>query len=105
MKKVAKKSTGKYVTEKTFNAFEDRFDSSSRAIAQSFADNAEVTSRMLVELKNINAATTLILKEITAIHEDGKKFRENISSLNSDGLSCDRRINNLTIRVEKLESK
>ena|SRR3989338_3435290 len=46
----------------------------------------------------------LMLKELKAMSEDRKYFRENISSLNSDGLSYNRKIENLTIRVEKLES-
>ena len=92
----------KFVTEKifkkTFQKFEDRFDkfegrfeSSARATAKSFADNAEITA--------------IILKEIRTIHEDNKYFRASISNLNIDGLSYDRRIENLTIRVEKLELK
>ncbi len=47
--------------------------------------------------------SALILKEIVAIHEDNKKFGENILSLNSDGISYNRKIENLTVRVEKLE--
>ena len=44
-----------------------------------------------------------ILKEIKAIHEDNKYFRQSISSLNIDGSSYDRKIEDLTMRVEKLE--
>lgn len=47
--------------------------------------------------------SSLILKEISAIHEDNKRFRETLASLNMDGISYSRRIENLTIRVEKLE--
>ena len=47
----------------------------------------------------------LILKEISAIHKDNKHFRETVASLNMDGISYNRRIENLTIRVEKLETK
>jgi septal ring factor EnvC (AmiA/AmiB activator) len=47
----------------------------------------------------------VMIKELKTIHEDNKYFRENISSLNSDGLSYNRKIDNLTARVEKLESK
>ena len=89
MKKSIKKTTEKYVTEKTFNNFETRFDASMRAVAKSFADNAEIMA--------------LILKEIRTIHEDNKYFRESIISLNSDGLSYDRRIDNLSVRVKKLQ--
>ncbi|MDO8660065.1 MAG: hypothetical protein Q7K54_05740 [Candidatus Parcubacteria bacterium] len=98
MIKEIKKTTGKYVTEKTFNAFENRFDkfenrfdSSARAVAKSFANNTEVMG--------------LILKEIRAIHEGNKYFRQSISSLNTDGFSYDKRISGLDMRVEKLETK
>lgn len=47
----------------------------------------------------------IMLKEIKAIHEDSKSFRDNISTLFTDHVSYDRRIENLTIRVEKLEIK
>lgn len=47
----------------------------------------------------------IMIKEIKTIHEDNKYFRQNISSLNSDGLSYDRKIEDLTVRVEKLELK
>ena len=47
----------------------------------------------------------LILKEIRAIHEDNKYFRESILTLNTDGSSYDKRISGLDVRVEKIESK
>ncbi len=84
MKRVIKKRDGKYVTEKTF-------EKHMRSVAKSFADNAEVM--------------VLILKEIKTIHEDNKYFKENISSLNSDGLFYGRKIDDLIVRTEKLESK
>ena len=46
-----------------------------------------------------------LLKEIKTIHEDNKYFRQSISSLDIDGLSNDKKIENLTMRVEKLETK
>ena len=84
MKKTSRKTTEKYVTEKTFERH-------MQSVAKSFADNAEVMA--------------LILKEIRSIHEDNKNFRESISSLNIDGLSYHRKIENLTLRIEKVESK
>ncbi len=59
-------------------------------LKKDIADNAKVS--------------TLILKEISAIHQDNKNFRQSISSLNSDGVYYNRKIENLTTRVEKLES-
>jgi len=57
------------------------------------------------DMKIQQEVSKIMLKEIKAIHEDGKSFRENISSLNTDGILYDRKINNLTVRVEKLEVK
>lgn len=104
MEKVVRK-TKKYLTENRFERFENSFDGSMRAIAKSFADNAEVTAGILTQLKNINEVTTIILKEIRTIHEDNKYFRASISNLNADGLSYDRKIEDLDVRVEKLELK
>lgn len=91
MKKMVKKESGKYVTESTF-------EKHMASIAKSFA-------RVEESLKNQNLVTEMILKEIKAIHEGNKYFRDSISNLNTDGLSYDRKIENLTARVEKLESK
>ncbi|KKQ87189.1 MAG: hypothetical protein UT09_C0019G0015 [Parcubacteria group bacterium GW2011_GWF2_38_8] len=84
MRKTVKKISQKYVTEKTFERH-------MQSIAKSFADNAEVMA--------------LILKEIRTMHEENKYFRASISNLNIDGLSYDRKIENLTVRMEKVESK
>lgn len=65
----------------------------------------ETLNKMNKTLTTHGQVIQVMLKEITAIHEDTKSFRENVSSLNSDGLSYNRKIDNLTVRVEKLESK
>ena len=80
MKKIAEK----YVTEKTF-------EKSMSSIAESFSQ--------------VNESLEILIKEIRTIHEDNKYFRSSISSLNIEGLSYDRKIENLTARVERLESK
>lgn len=91
MEKRIKKTTEKYVTEKTF-------EKSMRSIAGSF-------SRVDVSLEMHGKVLQEILKEIKTIHEENKYFRQSISNLNIDGLSYDRRIDNLSVRLEKLESK
>ena len=105
MKKAAKKTTEKYLTSKTFNRFETRFDASMRAVAKSFSDNTEVTVAILTQLKNINEITTIMLKEIRTIHEDNKYFRQSISTLSTENVSRDRKIQGFDVRIEKLESK
>lgn len=84
MKKGLKKTTEKYVTENTF-------EKHMQNIAKSFDRHEKVMQD--------------ILKELKQMHEENKYFRASISNLNLEGLSYDRKIENLTIRVEKLESK
>jgi len=61
MKKSIKKTTEKYVTEKTFNNFETRFDASMRAVAKSFADNAEIMALIELYTKIINIFGKVLL--------------------------------------------
>ncbi len=89
MKKEVKKTTEKYVTEKTF-------EKSMKAIAKSFG-------RVDASLERHEKVLQEILKEIKTIHEDNKYFRQSISNLNIDGSSYDREIEDLKIRVERLE--
>ncbi len=78
-------------------------------LAIMMADGFETLSKDINSVKkdvsNVKKASDLMLKEISAIHEDNKHFRETVASLNMDGISYNRRIENLTIRVEKLETK
>ncbi len=91
MKKVVKKTTEKYVTNKTF-------ETNMASIVRSF-------ERVDASLDAHTKVLGEILKEIRQIHEDNKEFRKNFASLSIDGVSYDRRIENLNIRVEKLEAK
>lgn len=84
MKKETKKTTEKYVTEKTF-------EKSMGNIAKSFARQDDISE--------------MILKEIKQIHEDNKYFKNSILDLNINGASCDRKIENLKVRVERLEMR
>lgn len=98
MRKAFKKTSEKYLTERKFQKFETSFESNMRSIAQSF-------DRLDASLKTQQEILQIMLKEIRAIHEDNKYFWESISNLNTDGSSYDRKIDNLTVRVEKLEMK
>ena len=91
MKKVTQKRTEKYVTEKTF-------ESSMRAIAKSFEGVQET-------LKKHSQALEVILKTVASTQEDNKYFRQSISGLDKESFSQDKKIENLTMRVEKLEAK
>ena len=91
MKERIQKTTEKYVTRTMFKKFESSFETNMANIARSFERHEKVMDH--------------ILKELQQMHEENKYFRQSISGLNSDGLSYDRKIDNLTVRVEKFETK
>ena len=91
MKREVRKTTQKYVTETIFERH-------MRAIAKSLNDLQDQATTQ-------NQVSQMILKELTALHEDNKKMRDTLSGFVSDVLKHDHKINNLTIRVEKLEVK
>lgn len=65
----------------------------------------ETLNKMNKTLTTDGQVIQVMLKEITAIHEDTKSFRQNISTLYTDHLAYDRKIDNVTVRVENLELK
>ncbi|MFA7285444.1 MAG: hypothetical protein WC011_01165 [Candidatus Paceibacterota bacterium] len=95
MKKITPKTTEKHVTEKLFletlKNFENNSESNMRSVAKSF--------------ERVEGVLDVILKEIKNNNEQHKEFKNSITVLNGDGISYERRIDNLTTRVEKLESK
>lgn len=91
MKEKVTKTAEKYVTEKKFGIFEHKFESSMRSIARSFV---KIDERFDANHKVLEA----MLKEIKDIHEDNKEFRKNLIGLTSEGLSYERRIENLTVQ-------
>src|ERR1035437_982136 len=81
--------------EKRFSSVEKKFDGIEKDISGLKID----VSGLKKDVSNNTKVSSLILKEISVIHEDNKHFRETVASLNMDGISYDRRIENLTIRV------
>ena len=76
----------KYVTEKTF-------EKAMTGIAKTLARMDEKST----------TSTELILREIRTLHEDNKHFRESLSEVNRTLAGHDRMIDDLDMRVEKLE--
>jgi uncharacterized protein YoxC len=83
-KKPIKSDTGKYVTEKSFEAH-------MRSVANSFERQSKVMELMLSELQ--------------VIRETGVKTEKTVNSFTHDVGIHDRRIENILSRVEKLETK
>ena len=84
MKKAPIKKVEKYVTEKTF-------EKSMLSIAKSFS--------------RVEGALEIVIKEVRNLHEDNKYMRQTLTSVDSTVSIHDRKIDNLTMRVEKLELK
>jgi len=98
MAKAPKNKAEKYVTETRFKKFERTFEGSMVSIAKSF-------ERVDVSLQRHEKVLEKILGELVKMNEENKYFRASISNLNIEGSSYDRRIEHLTTRVERLESK
>ena len=91
-------------TAKGFEGVDEKIDNSIDLIdklAISTLNNFErIESKMATK-----DVLEVMLKEINAIHGDTKSFRDNISTLYTDHVGYDKKISNLTVRVEKLEVK
>lgn len=76
-------------------------------VAKGFENTAtkEDLNKQQETLKIHGDVLQIMLKEIKAVHEDSKSFRDNISTLYTDHVAYDRKIENLNVRVEKLELK
>ena len=74
-------------------------------VAKGFENTSDDIKKVNEKLDKHDKIFQSMIKELRAMHEDHKYFRGTISNLNSDGLSYNRKIENLTVRVEKLEIK
>lgn len=91
MKKGIKKTTEKYVTEKTF-------EKSMVSIAGSFEKIDE-------RFDKIDKVMNTVLKQLQEQNQEARENRMMMNSLNFSDVSQQRKIDGLEIRVEKLESK
>jgi len=91
--------------EKVYETMNNSFEKVYETMNNSFGTLRKDINDVKKDVSSNTKVSNLMLKEISAIHEDNKRFRETVASLNMDGISYNRRIENLTIRVEKLESK
>ena len=94
--KKSTKTAPKYVTESTF-------EKHMRSIAKSFTAQAQTLEAHGKMLASHGQVMGLILKELKAMREDNKYTRGISTSVASDVLSHDHKIENLTVRVEKIE--
>lgn len=93
MKKHAVKNNKveKHVSEETFKSFQHNYEKSMLSIAKSFENQGKVMEMML--------------KEIHAIRVDYKEINKTLNNFVIDISFHERKIDNLTMRVEKLETR
>jgi len=91
MKKGVRKTNEKYVTEKTF-------EKSMVSIAKSFV-------RINEALERHERVLEMILKELKNLRDDHREIRSALSNLEIGLLKYDRKLEDLTLRVEKLEMR
>jgi predicted RNase H-like nuclease (RuvC/YqgF family) len=91
MKTITVKKTEKYVTEKTF-------ERAMASIAKSFTGVGE-------QLGRLESGMTTLQNMMTSYGNEVREHREKMSLLTQTDVTQERRIDNLTERVEKLERK
>ena len=94
MKNASKKKTAGKEEHVTMSVFEKAMES----IAKSF-------DRIDTRLASHDRAFESILNELKSIHDDNKHFRESFLNLNREEVIRDRNVEDLRIRVERLEKK
>lgn len=89
----------------TINQLATTIDNLAVSVAQGFDKIEAKMATMATKeaLKTQQSVLDIMIKEIRTIHEDNIYFRKSISSLNIDGSSYDKKIEDLKVRVERLE--
>lgn len=98
MKKGVKKITEKYLTEGKFGIFEKTFEKSIISIAKSF-------NRMDERFDRQDKAFELLLKQMQSFTEESREHRQSMSSLMRTDVAQEKNIEDLQIRVERLEMR
>lgn len=98
MKKEVKKINQKYLTEGKFGVFEKHFENHMANIAKLFAKINE-------RLAQHDKAFELILKQMQTFTEEAREHRQTMANLMHTDIRQERSVEDLRIRVERLEMK
>jgi septation ring formation regulator EzrA len=100
---MSKKITQKYLTENKFGVFEKSFEKSMTSIAKSFDRIDERFEKIDERFDRQDKAFGLLLKQMQAFTEESREHRQSMSSLMRTDVSQEKNIEDLKIRVERLE--
>ena len=103
MKKHLPKKEQKYLTENKFGVFENTFEKYMGSIARSFSRQDENFSKMYQKLGQHDKAFELILKQMQTFTEEGREHRQTMSSLIHTDIKQEKIVEDLKVRVERLE--
>lgn len=96
MRKAVKKTTEKYLIGNKFGVFEKTFEKHMANIAKSF-------SRIDERLVRHDKAFELLFKQMQTYTEEAREHRQTMSSLIHTDVKQERYLEDLKIRVERLE--
>lgn len=103
MKKVVKKTVEKYLTENRFGVFEKNFEKHMANIAKSFSNIDERFSKIDERFVRHDKAFELLFKQMQTYTEEAREHRQTMSSLIHTDVKQEREVEDLKIRVERLE--
>ena len=102
MKEKTIKREPKYLTEKKFQAFEKTFEQYMGSIARSFS---KIDENINERFDRHDKAFDLILKNMQIFTEEAREHRQTMAGLMHTDVSQERTIEDLKIRVERLETR
>lgn len=105
MKKIAKKTTEKYLTEAKFGIFERAFGKHMTSIAKSFSGLDERFDKIEQRLIRHDKAFELLFKQMQVFTEEAREHRQTMAGLVHTDIKQEREVEDLRIRVERLEMK
>ncbi len=105
MKKKIEKKKPKYLTENKFGVFEKTFEKAMASIARSFSKMDQRFDQIDQKFNQHDRAFTLILKQMQTFTEEAREHRQTMSSLIRTDISQEKDIDDLKIRVERLETQ
>ena len=110
MKKGAVKKEPKYLTEAKFGSFENKFKGFEtkfhvfeNTFEKSMVSIAKSFDRIDKKLDQHDKAFEVLLKQMQTFTEEGREHRQSMSSLIHTDIKQERAIEDLQIRVERLE--
>ena len=103
MKKEMIKKEPKYLTETRFHVFENKFGVFEKTFEKHMANIAKSFSRVEERLVRHDKAFELLFKQMQTFTEEAREHRQTMSSLMRSDISQERTVEDLKIRVERLE--